>query len=124
MQCGNNFIMICAGCILSKASFSFLRFFSTVSCILSRMIRQIILLGIDRSMIPLQFLHSLSLPFLGIFSTVSCILSRMIRQIILLGVDRSIIPLQFLHSLRLPFLGIITSTPVFHSVGISSLSHI
>ena len=62
--------------------------------------------------------------FLSFLSTVSCILSRMIRQRILLGTDRSMIPLQFLHSLRLPFLGIVTSIPVFHSVGISSLSHI
>ena len=60
--------------------------------------------------------------FLSFLSTVSCILSRMIRQIILLSTDRSMIPLQFLHSLRLPFLGIVTCIPVFHSVGISSLS--
>ena len=62
--------------------------------------------------------------FLSFLSTVSCILSRMIRQRILLGTDRSMIPLQFLHSLRLPFLGIVTNIPVFHSVGISSLSQI
>ena len=62
--------------------------------------------------------------FLSFLSTVSCILSRMIRQRILLGTDRSMIPLQFLHSLRFPFLGIVTSIPVFHSVGISSLSQI
>ena len=36
----------------------------------------------------------------------------------------ALIPRQFLHSLRLPFLGIVTSIPVFHSVGISSLSQI
>ena len=62
--------------------------------------------------------------FPSFLSTVSCIPSRMIRQIILLDTDRSMIPFQFLHSLRLPFLGIITSIPVFHSVGISSLSQI
>ena len=33
-------------------------------------------------------------------------------------------PLQFLHSLRLPFLGSLTSSPVFHSDGISSVSRI
>ena len=62
--------------------------------------------------------------FRSFLLTVSCILSRMIVQRILLGTVRSMIPLQFLHSLRLPFLGIVTSIPVFHSVGISSLSQI
>ena len=62
--------------------------------------------------------------FLSFLSTVSFILSRMIQQNNLLGTDRSMIPLQFLHSLRLPFLGIVTTIPVFHSVGISSLSQI
>ena len=40
------------------------------------------------------------------------------------GTDRSITPLQFLYSLRLPLLGLATTVPVFHSVGISSLSYI
>ena len=53
-----------------KPACSLLSFLSTVSCILSRMIWQRILLGTDRSMIPLQFLHSLRLPFLGIVTSI------------------------------------------------------
>ena len=70
------------------------------------------------------FILSKASLFLSFLSTVSCILPRMIRQRILLGTDRSMIPLQFLHSLSLPFLGIVTTIPVFHLVGISSLSQI
>ena len=52
------------------------------------------------------------------------ILSSMIRHRTLLGIDNNMITLQFLHSLRLPFLGSLTSSPVFHSDGISSVSQI
>ena len=62
--------------------------------------------------------------FLSCLSRAPWILSSMIRHRTLLGMDNSIIPLQFLHSLWLPFLGSLTSSPVFHSDRISSVSQI